>query len=194
MRIHAAKITVAAVEEPVSLAEMKANARIDHATEDALLSMYIATARQHCEDINRRAFVQRTCVAKLSCWPHDGVIELPYPPLNSVTSIVYTDEADDEATFASANYIVDTHSEPGRIVLKTGLSWPGVPLQVGLPISITFVAGFGAAEDVPERYRLAILAFASAYNENREAFLIAPGLTPVNLDHVEAMLMTDRAY
>lgn len=194
MRIHEAKMTVAPTEEPVSVAEMKANSRIDHNEEDALLATYIAAARRTCEDISRRAFVTRTYVAKLHRWPGAEYIALPHPPLQSVTSIVYTDENGTPATYSSANYVVDTHSEPGRIWLKADASWPDVTLQVGLPIAITFVAGFGEAEDVPDTYKMAILAYAGAYYENREAFVVSPGLTPISLPFVDSWLMTDRAY
>lgn len=47
-------------------------------------------------------------------------------------------------------YIVDTDSEPGRIVLDYGEAWPTVTLYPSNPIRLRFECGYGdAASDVP---------------------------------------------
>lgn len=195
MRIHDARIDSGPAVEPVGLEEVKANSRIDHNEDDDLIEMMITTAREHCEDVSRWAFITRTYIAKLDCWPYDDCIELPFPPLQSVEAIEYTDEEGNTSTFSASNYVVDSHSIPGRIVLKTNSSWPTVNLQVGGAITISFTAGYGdAAGDVPARYRQAILTYVGAYYENREAFVLQPGLTPITLPFVDQWLMTNRAY
>lgn len=185
------KITTQPVSEPVSLAEAKAQLRVDHDEEDALLESMIMAARIHCEHISRRAFVTRTYTLKMDYWPH-WCFELLYPPLVSVTSIKYTDSAGVEATFSSGNYLVDTFSEPGRVALKNGASWPSVTLQDINGVEIIYTAGYGTAEDVPETYKLAIRAYLGTYYENREQFIVQQGLSSINLPFADHLLMTDR--
>ena len=52
----------------------------------------------------------------MDSWPL-GDIEIPNPPLQSVSSIKYKDSAGTEATWADTNYIVDPDSFLGRVVL-----------------------------------------------------------------------------
>jgi hypothetical protein len=58
--------------------------------------------------------------------------------------VKYTDTDDDETTFSSSYYSVDTDDEPGRIVLDYGQSWPSVALSPLNPIEVQFVCGYFA--------------------------------------------------
>ena len=59
--------------------------------------------------------------------------------------------------FSGSDYQVDTASEPGRIKLVPGVSWPAVEADKVNAVQITYVAGYGANEtDVPSRIRQAI--------------------------------------
>jgi uncharacterized phiE125 gp8 family phage protein len=108
---------------------------------------------------------------------------------------MYTDIEDGENTFASSNYVVDTHSTPGRIVLKSGVNWPSEDLQVGAPITITYVAGFGDENDVPDAYKQAMLLLVGHMYENRESVVVQQGVSLVTVPQaVEWLLLTDRAY
>jgi len=177
----------------VTLAEAKLHCRIDHANEDALITRLLSVARRQCEQISGYAFTTRTLVSKLDYWPCDGCLELPYPPLQSVTSIVYTDADDAPHTFAASNYVVDTHSIPGRVILKSGASWPSDTLQVGAAITITYVAGFGAAAAVPDTYKAAMLLIVGHLYENRESVVVQQGVGMIQVPQaVEWLLLTDR--
>lgn len=189
-----AKITTAPASEPVTETEAKLHLRVDHSTEDALITRLIETARQQCEDRARRAFINRTMTAMLHRWPASGVIMLPYPPLVSVTSIEYTDEDGATLTWASSNYIVDTHSEPGCIVFKNDSTVPSVTLQEVNGIKITYTAGYGStAGDVPDRYKQAMLLTIGHLYENREQVVTAQGIAITELPQgVDDLLMIDR--
>ncbi len=190
-RVREAQITVQPAEEPVSLAEAKLHLRIDHNDEDTQIASLITAARIHCEDIARRAFVTRTYRADLWRW-HD-LIALPYPPLASVESIVYIDQAGQQHTLDSSVYGVDTHAEPGRIYLAQNQVWPATVLRDYAPIQITYTAGYGDAEDVPETYKAAIKLYLAHLYENREAVVVAQGVSMTRLhDALDALLLTDR--
>src|SRR4051812_21902860 len=106
--------TVAPVAEPVLLAEAKQHLRVDGAYDDALINRLIGSAREYAERETRRQLLTSTYKLTLDyfpgrCWTltnealprekaweygryfHDRAILLPRPPLQSVTSIVYTD-------------------------------------------------------------------------------------------------------
>lgn len=187
------KVTVAPTIEPLTTAEVKLHLRVDHSEEDALIDRLIETARQQCEDISRRAFITRTLTANLDCWPAYK-FELPYPPLLSVTSIKYTDIGGTQNTFLASNYIVDTHSEPGRVGLKWLVFWPTAILQEINAIEIVYTAGYGpAATDVPGRYKAAILLLVAHLYENREAAVVGQGFSSQALPFgLDALLLTDR--
>lgn len=156
-------------EEPVSLLQAKAHLRVDHEHEDTLIKSLITTARQYAESVlTRRAFVTQTLQVTLDEWPGTTIL-LPRPPLQSVESITYFDEDDVSDTVDAEDYIVDTHSEPGRIVLKRNASWPSVTLRAANGIEIEYVAGYGDADDVPEEFKHGIKLLVGHWYTNREA-------------------------
>lgn len=188
------QISVAPAAEPVSLAEAKNHLRIDHSDDNAMIARLLGAARLQCEDEARRPFITRTYVGKADGWPGDGRFELPWPPLVAVSSITYTDEDGVTSTFASSNYVVDSHSEPGRIVLKRASVWPGETLQEVNGVTVTWTAGYGPhAQHVPDRYRQAILLVVGHLYENRESVVVGQGITLMALPQgVGDLLWRDR--
>ncbi len=138
------------------------------AADDALLTRYIKTARRLCEKIHNRAYITQTWDLYLDAFPADTQdIRIPLPPLQSVTSLQYKDTADVLQTLAATEYIVDTLSEPGRICLAYGKSWPAT-LDEAQAVQIRFVCGYGAtAASVPDEVRSAILLKVSDLYEHR---------------------------
>jgi uncharacterized phiE125 gp8 family phage protein len=99
----------------------------------------------------------------------EDFIELPYAPLQSVTSVTYYDTDETSATFSSDDYIVDTYSEPGRVYLGYGKTWPSTTLRPVNGVVIQYVCGDGdAASNVDEIYKTAIKILLAELYENRE--------------------------
>ena len=179
--------------EPVSLAEAKAHMRIDSAADDSLITALITAVRETAESHTRRALVTQTWrltldrfpTSPLPWWdgvrqgadtPGDGsVIELPRPPLVSVTSVTTYDDADNGTVTPAASYYVDADNEPGRVVLRAGQTWP-VTLRVAGGVEVLFVAGYGAAVAVPQAISQGMLMLIGGLYENREAEAAAPAL------------------
>ena len=166
------KITGEPAEEPISLAEAKSHLRVTFSDDDSMIEEMIKTARKLVELWTGRALVTQTWEHFLNQFPFVDFIELPLPPLASVTNIVYTDQDDADTTVDSSTYEVDSVSYIGSIDLKIGESWPSAALARTNPIKITFVAGYGAAADVPENFKRAIYYMISQQYENREPILI----------------------
>ncbi len=78
------------------------------------------------------------------------------------------DSADNPTTVPAGDYFVDTNREPGRIVLRTGKTWPAVGRVAG-GVHIDFIAGYGNASAVPHALRRGILLLVGHLYENREA-------------------------
>ena len=160
--------------EPVSLAEAKAHLRIDIDDDDTLIGGLITAARSHLEGIARPklAMITQTWDYIADSFPQGDTFEMRPYPLQSITSIKYTNSAGVEATFSSANYQVDASSQPGRLRLKTAASWPAVTLREMNGLAIRFVAGYGAAGSaVPIQLRQAVLLLVGHWYENREPVL-----------------------
>ena len=95
-------------------------------------------------------------------------VNLPFSPLVSVTHVKTFDDSDNATTMAASRYYVDTASDYGRVILRTGETWDDM-LRVGNAIEITYVAGYGSvATSVPAGIRQGIIVLASHYFENPE--------------------------
>ena len=183
--------TVAPAAEPVSVIEAKEHLRVDIGDDDTLIEALITAAREYVEQGSRRALVTQTWRLNLDQFPAGPEIELPRPPLQSVTSVTYRDSDGTTNTLSSSIYEVDTDSTPGRIRLAYGEDWPSDTLAETNPVRITFVAGYGDADDVPRRWKQAILLLVGHWYENREATI--SGTIPRSIPFaVESLINLDR--
>lgn len=175
-------LKTAPVTEPISLAEAKAQCRVDITDDDGYLDQLIATARRVCEEwaSPRLAMLSQTWLYVADEFPSSDTIELEVGPLQSVTSIKYTDEDGTVATFASTNYLVDTYSKRGRIRLKSSSSWPAVTLREMNGLVVEFVAGYGdTATAVPEHFRHAVKMLVEHWYEAREPVATAGSMKEI---------------
>jgi len=191
----ALKIVTEPAAEPVTTAEAKSHLRVDISTDDTLIGSLITAARQMTEQITRRTLITQTWELTEDDWPGGDTIVIPLPPLQSISSIKYTDDDGVEATFGTANYVVDTMSEPGRVRLTSGASWPSDTLQELNGVTIRFVAGYGTAGSaVPQAMRQAMLMLLGHWYENREAVLLS-GAIPKEIPFaVDALLWPYRIF
>jgi len=184
--VSALRLSVGPTVEPVTLAEMKAFLRVDsHDDDDLIEDALIPAARRYAEEVlTWRTFINTTWILTLDSFP--PVIEVPRPPLSSVTSIAYTDTSGDAQTFAAASYQVDTSSEPGRIQPAYGEVWPSVRSELNA-VRVTFVAGYGAAaSNVPEGIKMGIRQLVAHWYEAREPVVVGTTVGQIPI-HVEAI-------
>ena len=168
--------------DPVTLTEVKNHLRIDllNFDHDDYLKNIIAAAVHEIEQITKRRLITQTWQAFYDYWPSNGFLELPFGQLQSVTHVKYTDTDADVTTWDSSEYIVDTDSDPGRVVLGYGESWPTDTLYPSNPIEVQFVCGYGLAVSVPDMIKQAIKLKISDLFENRESTVVGGGITVVN--------------
>ncbi len=167
----------APASEPLTAAETKSYLRVTDTDDDALIEGLIAAVRQQAEAFTGRALITQTWTLWLDRVPRrkrsagnagifqlpvdffDGAartIEIPRPPLQSVSFVNTYDTANNASTFDASRYWVDTASQPGRLALNEGASWPGNLRSVNA-VEIQFVAGYGDASSVPDALKQGML-------------------------------------
>jgi uncharacterized phiE125 gp8 family phage protein len=128
--------------EPITLTEAKAHLRIDDDSEDTLISSLITAARDWCETFSGRSYIMQTWEMILDSFPDQDFISIPRPPLQAVSSIKYYGTDNTEYTMPDTDYFVDTKSEPGRLNLAYGKSWPSTILRPANGVILEFSAGY----------------------------------------------------
>ena len=165
--------------EPVSLADAKLHLRVDDGTtDDTLIVMLLAAAREWAEEYCRRAFITQTWRATLNAFPSrsrttpNAQIRLARAPLVGVTSINYVDAAGATVLLAATEYVLDMEALPPAITPAYGTSWPAARDQTNA-VTVEFVAGYGAsASSVPAAVRAAMLLAIGDLYANRERQII----------------------
>lgn len=150
--------------EPVELDEAKMYCKVEldsHEDDNVLLDL-ITTARAMVEDYTRMSLLTQTWDMILD---HPGYsIDLPRPPLVSVTGVYVTDDDGVETLVPATTYRVTTISTPGRVFLKPGCSWPYYTEQAGF--RIRYVSGATAAASVAPGLKTAIKMLVSYLYSN----------------------------
>lgn len=161
------KVTSAPAEEPISLAEAKNWLKAVGTADDTIISMLISAERGVLEDKLNQKLVTQTIEEKQDKFPlGNEPIYLAANPVQSITSIVYKDAASSTAVLSTDVYELDNTSERARIYLKEGQTWP-VTISEKERVSITYVAGYGAASAVPDKLKKILYHMIGYAYENR---------------------------
>jgi uncharacterized phiE125 gp8 family phage protein len=129
---------------PVSLVEAKAHLRVEHEEHDTRISLYIAGETGYAESFMGRALVPQVWDYTLDAFPAAAdpqIITLPMPKVISVDGVFYQDTDLAEQEWDAASYIADVTSDPARIGLASGVSWP-TPCTGLNAIRIRFTTGY----------------------------------------------------
>jgi len=169
---------------PVSVAEMKAFLNIDGTADDALIEAFIYAATEAVRQYCRRSIVAEMLELRLDGFPQynsdrldrlgpgvhvvsvpfiegtPNVIDLPFGPVASITSITTYARDNTSAVFSSANYGFDA----GRVYLYEGSVWPSDLRRVDA-VAIRYVSG---TSPVPYPILQAIKTHVAAMYECRE--------------------------
>jgi uncharacterized phiE125 gp8 family phage protein len=142
--------------EPLTLAETKLFLRLDAADVDALVTRLIAAARQAAEEYLRRSLItQSWSLAFDDSAPM--LVDLPMGPVQSITSVVSTAQDGTPTNVAANQYLLGAGKR--QLFFASPV--------IGNIVSITYVAGFGAAASVPEIIKQGMLHHIAAMFEGR---------------------------
>jgi len=179
------KIITGPTQAPISRIEAKEHLRLDDDVDDSQVRSYIQAATDWAENYTGRFLISRSCRMMLDgareieaiLWEgtrtgpsnvtYTDHIELAATPVLSVESVKYYSDDDTESTWAASNYYVDIYSEPAKIILRDGGTYPS-DLRAANGIEINFTAGYGSSPNsVPEAIRVAILQYMAFLYEHR---------------------------
>lgn len=161
--------------EPLTTQEVKDHARIDISDDDTYIDALVTAARMSAEVFTNRQFITATWKLNLDKFPSgdNEIIELPRPPLASITSVKYYDTDGVQQTLTDVtDYQVDTISEPGRLAPAPSTFWPAVQSEKLNAVEVIYVAGYGAASAVPQGIKQALLLLVGHWYERRETVLV----------------------
>lgn len=178
--------TTTAYTDNTADAGLGAGAPSVNTTSDPEIQGWITQARVLAEAATGCALITQTLDYVLDAFPCGG-IEVPKGPLQSVTAITYVDENGVTQTLDEAAYQVVDEDERGRIVPAYGQTWPTTRAQPAV-VNVRYVAGFGAAADVPDTIKGWMKVQIGAFDAIR-----AYGVTPTEPSpFIDGMLSGER--
>lgn len=155
---------------PVSVAELKAHARIVHDSEDTYLAGVVASATRAVEERVKRSLVAqgwRLTTEPVRC------VWLPRPPLVSVDEVRTVDSAGVETVVDPAEYVVNL--DAGTVTAVSG--WSGVAVVV------EYTAGY---TELPADLKHGVLFLAALWYGQREPVTLGggPAVVPQTLGYI----------
>lgn len=165
MFIKESIVTVQPTSEPIAVLEAKAFLKVDGTEEDTMISSMITTVREWVELRTGRSLITQTRVLNLDYFPCGDTIELPNGKTQSITTVKYYNTDDSQTTLSSSDYWTDLSSKSARIKIKN--YWPATMRRLNA-VEITYVCGYGVADDIPRPLRSAMLLLLGHLYEHRE--------------------------
>jgi uncharacterized phiE125 gp8 family phage protein len=188
------RLITAPTDYPVTLAEVKAQCRVDGTDSDGLLNTYIAAATNYVEQYTGRALMSQ--VWELVLDDFTDAMLIPKGPVQSVDSVKYYDSDSILQTLDTAVYAADLVSDPSWVVRVSDQTWPTVAAGVN-NVVIRFTCGYAT---VPEAIRAAIFMLVSQWNDERSSIssvrqsVTADGGIPTLPNTVDALLCNYRSF
>lgn len=151
---------------PVTLSEVQAHCHANVGDEDDWFTAAIYAAVNYCQNTCRKALITQTVVASYNNFSDH--IELPYGPVQSVSSIKTYDIYDTETDNDLTDFYIDTNNNPASIHTDTGFSWQSLPGREVDCLKVTYVAGYGDTESsIPKDIKAAIKLYVGWMYDNR---------------------------
>jgi uncharacterized phiE125 gp8 family phage protein len=144
--------------------ELKGHLRLDASDEMPYLSQLLVAAEGYAEEYLGRKLLTQTWDLYIDDWADP--IKLPYPPLQSITSVKYLDSNGVLQTLSTDIYEAGEVRQIGVVRRKYNQQWPTARGHEDA-IVIRFVCGWTAPERVPGPIRRAILMHAAWNYRNR---------------------------
>lgn len=183
-------VKTAATAEPVPLDDAKIHLRVDHATDDGLISALLASARAHVESVTGQKLAEQVLTIRCDDW--SDLALLPVAPIASIAFIKYADAAGDVQTVPAGDYEPRLEGLQPQVVTAPGATWPAK--QNGSLITVEVEAGYAADETPPELLAAIKLILGDLY-AFRESGQVGSVSTPIQTSAtVEALMTNHRIY
>lgn len=188
------KLITGPATEPVTLAEIRAQCRIDAdiTSEDDLLTAFGVAAREQCEHEIGRPIITQTWEKVLDAFPA-AELYLGKPNLLTVVSVKYLDTSGVEQTLDGSLYYVQTEATSGWLLPAADTTWPDTD-DTANAVRVRFTCGYGAASDVPATLKTWIKLRAATLYKFREQIAAGASVTALPTSFVDGMLDRYRAW
>lgn len=122
-------------------------------------------------------------------WGSTGYeIAIPFPPLQTIDSIQYHDQAGELVTLEPSQYFVDSVSEPARVTPAPAKAWPSTLNRVN-SVEVRFTAGWDSTGlALPNGIRAWMLLRICDLFENREAVVMGAKGAVATHPYIERLL------
>ncbi len=161
---------IAPEDLPVSLEEAKLWMRIDQdiTMHDPLITSLIVTATDFAIKATNRIFITTEFYGFYDCFKVSSVdllnfIVIKRAPLISISAV---EIAVDGTYTAFTDYFEKKTSGFTRLIFPNGWTGADSLTTIGYPLRVTFSAGYGSAEDVPENIKTGIKQHVVFLKEN----------------------------
>lgn len=162
------ELVTPAATTAITLAEAKAQMRVETDDDDALITRLIAAAIAFTDAQGSlgKAIITQTWRQWIGNNPSEVLLLIK--PSISVTAVKYYDTEGDLQTAVLADFDVLGTPSYRYVKAKSGYTWPTAQVRPDA-IAIEYTAGYGSATtDVPETIRHALLMLVAHWYENRE--------------------------
>lgn len=169
---------------PISLSEVKARLKVDHAEDDATILAYIEAATRRLDGwdgILGRCLINQAWELRLPDWPCGRRIILPFPHCSNI-SVSYSAAGAEQVGVPPDNVSPVRETIGGSSVLIfSSFELPLIDSEKGY-VAVAFTAGYGAAaSDVPPPIRQAIhLMVADMYRFTEGAVIGNAEAAPIS--------------
>lgn len=186
------RLISAAGSEPITLAQLKSQCRVDTSDEDAVLTLAIQAARAKAENYTGTAIISQVWEQTIDSFP-EAEIELLKPPVSAVNAVTYVDAAGATQTLAGASYTLDTTTFPGWLLPAYGTEWPDTRDQAN-SVTIRFTTGYADANSVPGDMRAWLLLTAAFIYAQREVMVLGGKVAEIPARFVDSLLDPYRVF
>lgn len=164
MTVYKTVVKSAANQEPVTLQDAKAQLRVESTVDDTYISALISGARDRIEGFCNRYFTEQSIdIIFYRSFP-SGDILLPYPDLQSVDSVKYTDSDNVLQTVDPGDYTVDLDLQ---IIYTPDSGWPSD--SCSFRVSVTT----GAPEELGGVKSAILMVVTDLYETRTESVIAA---------------------
>lgn len=182
------KLITAPAAEPVSLTEAKLHLRVDHSTEDDLITVLIQAAREGAEHLTGRSLISQTWERLLDAFP-PSAIELGRPDVTAIVSVTYIDGLGATQTLTRDDYTLDATTSPGWLLPSETLDvWP-ITDDVVNAVRVRFTTGYGASgAAVPAALRQWMLLRIGTLYKLREEVVAGTSVAAIPGNYTDRLL------
>lgn len=156
---------------PVTLDECKRHLRVIGNDEDSTITLFLEAVVDHLDGATGwlgRSITAQTWSQQFDRFEWSLLLDLA--PVSEISSVTYLDGDEVAQTVTPADYALLNATSAPEVRFLSDFAFPGVTTDRPA-VTITFVSGYGQADEVPAAIKAGILLMVADLYQNREAKL-----------------------